>query len=223
MSDEYFAAAAQARAARIESGVPTLRDQVQHLRDSAGVYLVGSSTLGCYKIGSNRSLRSGIGSCSDYEMKINTVMYRESDDGKQLSQQLHDLFRAHTCKIEDVRGEWFKLNDADLRMVTEKFGFKAVELISPQTVLAFECENFKPFDGGPVTCWDGTSGLVLVKKTGEIIYGRLKGEKKDLLARHEEGDVLLLAWHGQWRTDIFIVTPENFASPPDITLKQEAV
>src|SRR5262249_15754736 len=93
--------------------------------------------------------------------------------------------------------------------------FQDVEIMSPTPAVAFKCENFRSFDGGPATCWNGSSGLVLVKKTGEIIYGRVTGEKKELLARYQEGDVLLLAWHGQWQTDIFIVTPADFAELPD--------
>ncbi len=56
----YIKSVVQARAQRLKNNMPTLRDQVRHLANYCGAYLVGSSVLGCYKFGYGASLRNGI-------------------------------------------------------------------------------------------------------------------------------------------------------------------
>lgn len=54
-----------------------------------------------------------------------------------------------------------------------------------------------------------SSPLILIKSNGEISYG---GQHKDGPVDdydEESGDVLLFAWAGQWRTDVFVVTADD--------------
>lgn len=53
------------------------------------------------------------------------------------------------------------------------------------------------------------SPLILIKANGEISYGGQ--HKDDVVDSYDEvaGDILLFAWSGQWRTDVFIVTADN--------------
>jgi hypothetical protein len=222
----YIKAAVQAREQRVKDNAPTLRDQVRHLANCCGAYLVGSSTRGCYKFGYGASLRNGIGS-HVYQFELDIVMWRETgegDEGKKLAEQLRDLFQKKSCKVKDTSGEWFKLDEANLEALRTEFGFQKFALALPnrKETVNFKLENFRPFQGGFVTCWDGSNGAVLIKQTGEVIYGRLKDEKKHLLSRYEAGDTLLLAWHGQWRTDVFVVSPADFSEPEEPTDLQAA-
>lgn len=45
--------------------------------------------------------------------------------------------------------------------------------------------------------------LIIVMQSGGVEYANRTGEKDDLLAKREPTDRVLLAWTGQWRTDIF--------------------
>jgi len=54
-----------------------------------------------------------------------------------------------------------------------------------------------------------TCPLILIKENGDITYG---GQHKNkVIEDYDEGngDVLLFAWTGKWRTDMFIVTQED--------------
>ena len=119
----YIRGAIQARAQRIKNGTPTLRDRVQRLANRSGAYLVGSSALGCYKFGYGVSLRNGIGSHDRYPFKLDVIMWWETDDGRELTELLRDLFLSKFCKVKDTSGEWFKLDDADLETLRTKFQF----------------------------------------------------------------------------------------------------
>jgi hypothetical protein len=211
----YIKAAVQAREQRIKDNTPTLRDQALHLANCCGAYLVGSSTRCCYKFGYGASLRNGIGS-HVYHFELDMVMWCETgegDEAKRLAEQLRGRFQKKSCKVKDASGEWFKLDAENIATLRTEFGFQQLALAQPNRndTVNFKLENFRPFQGGFVTCWDGSNGAVLIKQTGEVIYGRLKDEKKHLLSRYEIGDILLLAWHGQWRTDLFIVSPADFS------------
>jgi len=119
----YIKGAVQTRAQRIKNGTLTLRDQVRRLANQSGAYLVGSSTLGCYKFGYGASLRNGIGSHDRYPFKLDVIMWREIDEGKELAEQLRGLFRGKSFKVNDTSGEWFKLSDEDLETLRTKFQF----------------------------------------------------------------------------------------------------
>lgn len=47
------------------------------------------------------------------------------------------------------------------------------------------------------------SPLILVKKSGEALYARTRGEKDQLIDRFEAGDLLLWVWAGRYHNDIF--------------------
>ena len=54
-----------------------------------------------------------------------------------------------------------------------------------------------------------TVPLILIKKDLSIQTAQDVTEKKSLMGKHEEGDILLSVWPGQWRSDVFVVTKEN--------------
>jgi hypothetical protein len=118
----YLTGAVQRRAERLRNNTPTLRDQVRHLANCCGAYLVGSSTLGCYKFGYGASLRDGIGS-HVYPFKLDLILCCETDDGNELAEQLRGPFRTKSCKVSNTSGEWFKLNEEDLETLRTKFQF----------------------------------------------------------------------------------------------------
>ena len=92
----YFRLASQKRAERIRDNAPTLRDRVQHLADCSGVYVVGSSRLGRFKIGFAASLRNGIGSCDSYPVALDAIIWAETSEGKKLAERLRARFRDTT-------------------------------------------------------------------------------------------------------------------------------
>lgn len=77
----------------------------------------------------------------------------------------------------------------------------------------FELKNFKPLDikSVPLPLRDmESSSLVLIKPSGFVVFGRTKLDKDNLKKLVEDGDLILFAWHGKYRTDIFTVTKEDF-------------
>jgi hypothetical protein len=57
-----------------------------------------------------------------------------------------------------------------------------------------------------------TAPLVLVAASGTVIYANNPTAKDTLLKRFREGtDLLLWAWPGQWRTDMFVLTRADLA------------
>ena len=114
--------AVQRRVERLRNNTPTLRDQVRHLANCCGAYMVGSSILGCYKFGYGASLRNGIGS-HVYPFTLDVILWCETDDGKELAEQLRGLFRTNSCNVNDTSGEWFTLNEEELGTLRTKFKF----------------------------------------------------------------------------------------------------
>lgn len=51
--------------------------------------------------------------------------------------------------------------------------------------------------------------LILVTTDGEANYANDVSGKEEILARRKPEDLLMLAWTGQYRTDIFLVTDED--------------
>lgn len=51
--------------------------------------------------------------------------------------------------------------------------------------------------------------LIDVKPSGAARYGRTRADKDAIIAEHVVGDLLLLAWTGQWRTDIFLLSAQD--------------
>jgi hypothetical protein len=119
----YYKSAAKARAERVKLDAPNLRDRTRHLIHCPGTYVVGSSSIGRYKIGYGASLRDGIGRSDSYSVKIDVIMWCETDEGKQLSEQLRAIFQSKSCKVPDTPGEWYALTDENLETLKKEFGF----------------------------------------------------------------------------------------------------
>jgi hypothetical protein len=54
--------------------------------------------------------------------------------------------------------------------------------------------------------------LILIKNSGEAMYGRTRGDKDRLIKEFDdENDLLLFVWVGQHHTDIFLLTKKDVA------------
>jgi len=52
--------------------------------------------------------------------------------------------------------------------------------------------------------------LILVKASGDAMYGRTRSDKDDIIADfNADADLLLWAWTGQFRTDIFLLKQDD--------------
>lgn len=78
--------------------------------------------------------------------------------------------------------------------------------------MIFKPEDFRVFDEKTpspsieIRTRDG-SPLILMKGTGEAAYADTRVQKDELIARFEDDhDLLLWAWRGQYRTDVFRLT-----------------
>jgi len=62
--------------------------------------------------------------------------------------------------------------------------------------------------------------LISVKADGAARYGRTVGDKDSIITEQADGDLLLLAWTGQWRTDIFVLSradiERHYSAPANI-------
>jgi len=58
-----------------------------------------------------------------YPFKLDAIMWHETDEGRELAEQLRGLFRTKSCKVNDTSGEWFKLDEEDLKTLRTRFKF----------------------------------------------------------------------------------------------------
>jgi hypothetical protein len=82
--------------------------------------------------------------------------------------------------------------------------------------MKFQPQNFRRFseDSKPHfkirTADDMT--LILIKSSGEAMYGRTRGDKDELITKFDDrNDLLLFVWVGQFHTDIFLLTKKDIA------------
>ena len=54
-----------------------------------------------------------------------------------------------------------------------------------------------------------SSSLVLVKKDGLVFFGRTALDKDHIRKSTGKGDIVLFAWHGKYRTDIFALDKDD--------------
>ena len=55
-----------------------------------------------------------------------------------------------------------------------------------------------------------TMPLILIKPDGEVAWAQARGEKDALVAAfNPKTDTLLMAWPGQWRQDLFKLSPDD--------------
>ncbi len=125
----YIKKAAKKKFERKIAGKLSPRDRVNHLDGCRGVYLIGSSELGCYKIGYAGNLRERIGSYGGLPITLDVIMWRTTPDGNEgaLEAQLHRHFSRTRCSINGIAGEWFRLDKADLDSLVKEFRFDGTE------------------------------------------------------------------------------------------------
>jgi hypothetical protein len=214
----YIKRALGARAERLANGTPSLRDRFQHLADCRGVYLIGSSSLSCYKLGRGLSLRDRIGTYESYPLNLDVIMWCETPDGDEAEIQNHllELFHTKSQKVAGTPGDWFTLSQEDLETIRSTFKFIQEELTSDATLTTFKPENFRKLtdNSKPSSIRDEEHmTLILVKATGEACYERTRTGKDELVTRFDEkNDLLLLAWTGQYKTDIFQLSADDLAT-----------
>ncbi len=79
--------------------------------------------------------------------------------------------------------------------------------------MTFRPSNFKTLAGNPPPYKireETNATLILVKATGEAMYGRTRGEKDHIVEQfNPETDLLLWPWVGQWHTDVFALGKED--------------
>lgn len=80
--------------------------------------------------------------------------------------------------------------------------------------MKFAPKNFRRISDGsrPEFKIRGARGmpLILIKETGEAMFANTDSGKDDLVAQFDgDTDLLLWAWIGRWRTDIFQLTPSD--------------
>lgn len=60
--------------------------------------------------------------------------------------------------------------------------------------------------------------LILVTTIGDVTFANDVHGKEEIIRKRKSEDLLMLAWTGQWSTDIFLVTDEDlekfWADPP---------
>lgn len=82
--------------------------------------------------------------------------------------------------------------------------------------MTFKPKNFRRITEGSeppfkIRTADSTT-LILIKSTGDAMYGRTRGDKDQLIAEFDgKSDLLLWAWVGQYHTDIFMLTKEDLS------------
>ena len=55
--------------------------------------------------------------------KLDVIMWRETDENKELAERLRGLFCTKSCRVDDTPGESFKLNYEDLETLRTRFQF----------------------------------------------------------------------------------------------------
>jgi hypothetical protein len=76
-------------------------------------------------------------------------------------------------------------------------------------MIPFKPKNFRQLSGDSPTGLRTNRGmtLILIKATGEASWGHTSSDKDTIVGQFEDStDLLMLAWTGQRRTDIFRLT-----------------
>ena len=79
--------------------------------------------------------------------------------------------------------------------------------------MTFTPQNFRPLPEGlpgKLRTQEGMT-LILVQASGAARYGRTCEDKDALVGEYAEGDLLLLAWTGRYRTDVFLLSAQDLA------------
>lgn len=56
---------------------------------------------------------------------------------------------------------------------------------------------------------DRAKTLLLISVSGLVTQAKTVSDKDNMLSKKNAGDLLLMAWNGQYSTDIFLVTNED--------------
>jgi hypothetical protein len=87
-------------------------------------------------------------------------------------------------------------------------------------MIEFKTKNFRDLEINAIPHYIrdmDSSPLILIKKDGLIMFARTKTDKDTLMENLSDDDIVLFGWHGQYRTDIFTMTPqelrEKYKSP----------
>jgi hypothetical protein len=77
--------------------------------------------------------------------------------------------------------------------------------------MIFKPEGFRQLEGNAVPLIRPSTRmtLILVAADGFATYAIAVSDKDALLARRKQGDLLLLAWMGEWRTDVFLLSDSD--------------
>lgn len=73
--------------------------------------------------------------------------------------------------------------------------------------------NFPDFGVDRIPCrfrLMDSSSFVQVKEDGTVFFARTRQDKDTLHATVADDDLLLLSWHGSYRTDVFVVSVADF-------------
>ena len=77
----------------------------------------------------------------------------------------------------------------------------------------FTPTGFRRIDGqqGEIRSNDGMT-LILIQSDGSARYARDRLGKDHIVRDYKPEDLLLMAWTGQWRTDIFLLDSSDLAA-----------
>jgi hypothetical protein len=79
-----------------------------------------------------------------------------------------------------------------------------------QVAVKFQPRNLRKLEGDHPMQLRNDKGMtfILVKTSGAVQYATDRGDKDALVADYDEkaGDLLMLAWTGHWKTDVFELT-----------------
>ena len=90
-------------------------------KNQAGVYVLGSTELGWFKIGQSQDLLSRLGGYRSYPFLIDAV-YAWSVEGarcREVEKALHALVENKRIRANHTYSEWFKLDILDIHVLRE--------------------------------------------------------------------------------------------------------
>ena len=103
--------------------VPVLppKEICQYGRNQSGVYLIGSSALGWFKIGQSQDIMGRLGCYRSYPFRIDMKQVWSVEDTRcrEMEKVLHALVESKRIRANGGYSEWFNLDILDIHVIRE--------------------------------------------------------------------------------------------------------
>jgi hypothetical protein len=90
----------------------------RHSAECAGVYLIGSTAHGWYKIGQSSSLNTRVAHYRSLPFIVDICRtWKTGEETREIEKQLHRVFKSVQIRANGAYSEWFALSPEDIELL----------------------------------------------------------------------------------------------------------